>query len=208
MPEGEDNNASSGPDLDGFMEQLQGLLSRNDNDWSAVAQKLFKENYELREDRRKLRSEVSTLKGKAVPEGAKVLEGEELTKYQALQALGDPEQVSTQLAELSNLRRDVSINRLASHHGLKEQAVKRLVPADAQIETTGEGKDLQYVLKTGDKAQTVKELLEGEWKDFTPALQPGDNRRRVLGQRGDLDGGSDDMVASFLSTHNKRGGDE
>lgn len=207
MPEGEDNNRGTNEE---FLEQLQGLLQRNNNSWDQVAQQLFKENFALRNDRRTLRDEIKTLKEKTIPDGAKVLSGDEIAKYEALTQLGDPQAVRAQIQELETLRFDSQVRDLAAHHGLKDAAVRRLIPQGAKIVAEGEGDKRQYKLQVGDKASTVQELLEGEWKDFTPALVADAQTTRpgVLGQRGDLKTGKQDMVASYLAAQNKRPGSE
>lgn len=205
-PKGGSEDAGKSPTPTPANDQLQGLLARHNNDWAAVAGQLFRDNYELRESRRQARAELQEAR-KKVPEGAAVLTGDELKSWEAYKALGEPDKVSGQLAELSTLRRDAQVAELASAHKLKASAVKRLLTADAQITVTGEGDKREFTIKVGDKESSVKDLLEGDWKEFEPALREspaGSGGRKVLGQAGvEAGGDATDIVGSYINAQNQ-----
>lgn len=198
MPSAEDSKDHK----ESVEEQLKGLLAKHNNDWAAVAGQLFKDNYDLREQRRNLRTELKTAQ-EQVPEGAVVLSGSDLETYEAWKALGDsPAKVAESLGELTSLRRDSQVSQLAAAHKLKPAAVKKLLAADAEIVVKGEGDKRQFAVKHGGKETSVDDLLKGDWKDFVPALK--DAPVRYMGQAGVEDaGGGDDIVGAFINAHNK-----
>ena len=70
-------------DKDKEIQNLQGLLTRHNNDASALAAHLLSENAQLRGERRDLRKEVTTLTAKVPGDGTLVLSGDDVKAWQA-----------------------------------------------------------------------------------------------------------------------------
>lgn len=136
--------------LTGFISDLKGLLSTAKDGASAVAtfnDSLIKDNYNLRESRRQLKTELEN--AKKLPDGSRIIAGDDAKEFDAFRKLGvKPEQVSTILVDYDNLRVGQQSRDAADALGWKPSVLKKL------IETMG----LEVTLKE----ETVEEDVNGK----------------------------------------------
>lgn len=146
---------------------------------------LERENYRYREQKRDLTTEMTTLKGKQVPEGAVVLTGADVTAYEAYAALGKPDEVKARLterdtlaAEVAATKREKSLAEVAEAAGWNPAPLKR-IGADREYElrdATADGKAVKVpYIKDGDTFKPLAEYAASEWSDVLPALQASGN---------------------------------
>ena len=161
---------------DKVLAAFERLLERAKGDGVALAQRLYRENYEYRDELRRT-------KEKAPPEGALILTGDAATLHQQYAALGRrPDEVAAALAELDTLRaqaRDRARNDLVSEAaeaaGFKAPVLARLAPADLEIAVKTEqwnGKPVKVAYVTaGGKETPLADYAAAAWPDFLPALK-------------------------------------
>jgi hypothetical protein len=157
-------------------QQLQGLLQRHNNDAMAVIATLLSENHGLRDERR-------TLRGQLPAQGAVVLSGEDVTRWQAYQQLGAVDALAQQLqaaqttqTELAGLKRGAQLRQIAEVAGYKESVLGKLPGVDKLAfevrEAQKDGKSEQTVVVKDGAAETpIAQYAETHWSDFLPALQ-------------------------------------
>jgi hypothetical protein len=156
------------------------VLDQYGRDGIKIAEKLAEvltDNSQLREQRRSLREEVTTLKAKVAPDGARVLTAEEAKAYDAYAALGKPEDVKKALeanseatAKLAKLERSERLRAAAEAAGYKPSVLERLA-SDLTIEVRPVKDSAPLVVVVADGQETaLADYAEKEWKDFLPSL--------------------------------------
>jgi hypothetical protein len=160
------------------------VLQQYGNDAIRMADRvaeLERDNYQLREQRRTLREEVTGLKGRQTPEGAVVLTGDDAKAWQAFSSLGKPDEVQAKLTERDTLAAEVAaakkaetLRQVAEASGLNFAPLKR-VGADHEYElrdaTDADGKAVKVAyIKVGDAFKPLAEHVDTEWADIKPAL--------------------------------------
>jgi hypothetical protein len=138
---------------------------------------LLADNSQLREQRRSLRQEVTDLKSKAAPEGARILTAEEAPVWDAYKALGKPDALKTALdtkgtaeQELSALKREKAIAKAAEAAGFKASVLTTLAgDLDIQVRPVKDGSPLVIVVKDGAET-ALADYAQANWADFLPAL--------------------------------------
>lgn len=161
------------------------VLERYGRDALKLAEKLAEvqsENYTLREQRRTLKQELSEAKGKAAPDGARVLTADEAAAYDAYSALGKPEEIigaisdrDTARAELTSLRRGEAFRAAAEAHGYRPGALAKLPSLREQSITvedvTIDGKAAKRAYVTVDGKKTaLPDYIQEHDSEFLPAL--------------------------------------
>jgi hypothetical protein len=153
---------------------FQNLLQRNQGDAMAMANRLYDENYQLRQRNREL-------SGRVPAEGTVVLSGEQATAWQAYQQLGSAQELQQRLdaaqtatAELTTLRRSAQLSEVAQIAGYKPSVLTQLAGDREfeirEVETDGTKVKAAYV-KDGEQLRPVAEYAQAAWADFMPALQ-------------------------------------
>jgi hypothetical protein len=175
--DGEGNGGGGKPNASALLGQYNGDAVR-------MAEKLAEvlgDNATLRDQRRGLREEVTTLKAKQTPEGARVLTGEEATAYDAYAALGKPADLTKRLSDadaatqrLTGLERDATLRDVAQAAGYKFAVLKQL-GGDREYElrdaTDAQGKPVKVAhIKDGDTYKPLGDFAQSAWGDFLPAL--------------------------------------
>lgn len=160
------------PSDDRIAEGLQRLADRHGDGLSMV---LYRDNYQLREELRTVRSQLPA-------EGGAVLSREEAERWRAYQALGAPSDLQTAVearttaeAKLKELERDGTLRDVAAALKWRFRVLK-----DRDAAAGG----LTYTIATADdgtKTITVKDAAGAEspladyakkhWEDYLPALQ-------------------------------------
>jgi len=138
---------------------------------------LLTDNSQLREQRRSLRQEVTELKTKAAPEGARVLAADEAPLWDAYKALGKPADIKTALDtkgaaehELSVLKREKQIARAADAAGFKASVLTTLAgDLDIQVRPVKDGAPLVVVVANGEET-ALTDYAKDNWPDFLIAL--------------------------------------
>lgn len=209
---------------DGDRDQaFQRLLDRKNSDGISLARELFTENYNYRRNNEELKRQVGDLQGKAAPEGAVMLTGDNAKAWIAYQALGKPEEVKQGLDERTQLQGKVSAQeREALIRGVAEAAgYKPAVLANLDRVAKAEGKTLGFELrdttvdgkvvkvpyvKDGDNASPLTDYAVTNWADFMPALSvQGTQQQQPAGTRFPLQHaatgtqGGQDFVDKFLT---------
>jgi hypothetical protein len=138
---------------------------------------LLTDNSQLREQRRTLRQEITDLKSKVAPEGARILAADEAPLWDAYTALGTPDALKQSIdangeatAKLARLERSEQLRKAADASGYKAGVLERLA-GDLPIELREiEGKPVAFVKDdTGERLLT--EHATTAWADFLPALR-------------------------------------
>lgn len=126
---------------------------------------LERENYRYREQKRDLTAENTALKATQTPEGAVVLTGDAVKAYEALAALGKPEEVKAALAERDTLKGEVTTVR----RNETLRAVAEAEGADLAILRLA-GANLDYVVKDVTEGDTARKraFVKGEGNSETP----------------------------------------
>jgi hypothetical protein len=157
------------------------VLDQYGRDGIKIAEKLAEvltDNSQLREQRRSLREEVTTLKAKVAPDGARVLTAEEAKAYDAYAALGKPEDVKKALeanseatAKLAKLEKAERLRAAAEAAGYKPSVLERLA-SDLTIEVRPVKDSAPLVVVVADGQETaLADYAKQNWGDFLPALE-------------------------------------
>jgi hypothetical protein len=148
---------------------LQRLLEKHNGSWEKVAETLYGENYQTRERRRQVESELAELKGK-VPDGdSVVISADDNKLLQQLKEFGEPEQIKAQLdsAQKAISERDELVRRETVRamlpQGFHSDAVLELLPSDATLEKDGD----EIVVRKGDEKQPLE-----QWADSMQQQKP------------------------------------
>jgi hypothetical protein len=168
--------AGEGSQADKVLQAFERLLERSKGDGVALAQQLYRENFEYRDELRRF-------KEKAPPEGALVLTGEAATLHQQYAALGRrPDEVAQALAELDTLRTQAQqrarldlVTQAATAAELEAAVLAKLAPADLEIvvkdeQKAGKPAKAAYVVAEG-KETPLLAYAEKAWPEFMPALR-------------------------------------
>ncbi|HEU4327373.1 MAG TPA: hypothetical protein VFS21_29820 [Roseiflexaceae bacterium] len=153
---------------------FQNLLARNNNDGIRLAEQLYRENHDLREQRR-------TLQGQVPAQGAVVLTGDDATAWQGYRQLGDLTAVQTAIqerataqGELAKLQRSVTLRDVADLAGYDREVLTTIggeltyIIKDEQVE--GKATKQVYV-KDGDQETAITKYAEQKWQKFMPSLK-------------------------------------
>lgn len=159
--------------ITGLVTELKGLLSTAKDGASAVAtfnESLIKDNYNLRESRRQLKSDLDA--AKKLPDGARILQKDEAAEYDKYKALGfKPEDLSTIVVDYDSLRIGQVARDASDALDWKLPVLKKL------IESQGldiEMKDVDVEEEVDGKKQKVKKSM--------PYVTTDDNKSVALGE--------------------------
>ncbi|WP_422929029.1 hypothetical protein [Singulisphaera sp. PoT] len=176
------------PDL---AKTVQDLITKHGDENKAM-KILLKENHQLR-------AKNSKLKGNTVPEGAKVLQGDDAKAWDAYVALGLPDALKTSLEdgtkalnELGGLRKAELHRTVAESLGFKEAVLTTLIEKDQlQLEVkeeTDKGKTVKVAYAKGvdpkapEALTKLSDYAQSKWSDFLPSLKAETSPARpVLG---------------------------
>lgn len=162
--------------------QIEGLIASH-GDAKAALRTLYTENYDLREDRRKLREAVE---GKQdVPKDGLVLDAAQAAAWKQYQDLGKPEDVKQSLQAKADLEGKVKANerkelaaKVATASGYRPEVLQKLPGTEALIysvktETVdGQEAEVAYVqTEQGATPQKLTDYAAANWKEFLPALE-------------------------------------
>ena len=183
-PQGGDGGGAPAPSVDPN-EGFKALLSKTNNDALALAEKLYAENY-------KLRQKASALKSSVPDEGSLVLKGDDAKDWQKYREFGKPAEVKASLesgrlaqSKLEGIGRAETYRRAAKTLGVNEAvfALKAEHDGLAVEFVEGKGKDgkavIQAVVKgEGDSTTPLNEYVDTHWSDLKPALGGPDSREK------------------------------
>jgi hypothetical protein len=176
--EGGGSGGGSGGDDANVTGSFQRRLERFNNDAMLMANDLYRENFRERESNRRLREQVTELQGRIPAEGAHVLTGDDVARWQAYTQLGQPTELQqridagqTAITERDNLRRETTIRQAADAAGYKPSVLARLA-ADVQLSVReADGKQEAVVTVEGQQPVPLTDYAQQHWADFLPALQ-------------------------------------
>lgn len=185
--EGEGGQPGGSGDPGKVLESFQNKLNAYNNDAMKMAQQLFSDNYQLREDKRKLKAKVTDLEGKQTAADAVVLSADEAKTWAAIKELNlSADDIKQRLrssteaaAELAALKRKDVIREAAETEGYKATVLGTLVNGETPItfeDVEKDGKKRKTAFVTvkengADKKLPLSEYLEANKKDFLPALR-------------------------------------
>lgn len=178
---------TGGNDLSKVLESFNALLAKANNDASGLAQRLFTENHDLREDKRKLKTKLDEANGKVPADGSVILTGADAQAWNAIKELNlPPDQIKAKLqsseaatGELAALKRKDLMREVAETEGYKANVLSTLLPADQgleikEVEDNGKKRKVAYVKVNENgavKEVALSEFIESNHKDFLPALK-------------------------------------
>lgn len=130
------------------IEKLKNLIEKSGGEFKA-AEKLYTENYELRQEIRKFKESL-----------------------QGFEAVGTVDAIKALQTENATLKRDGSLREVAEVAGVKVSVLRNLDKGAAQYEiVTGEnGKTV--IVREGETQTPFDDYAKREWGDFLPALYP------------------------------------
>jgi hypothetical protein len=172
------------------LESFKSLVKKEGSDTDA-AMKLFSENFEYRNDIRKLKAKI---------EGAKTLSDENHAEYIALKAIltesghEKPEDLQASITdfktaktELEELKHEKALNEVAEVAGFNPKVLNQLAKGkDLQVKTRTKdnGVTEKYaVIKDGETEKNLSEYAKNEWSDFIPSLQVAETQTETQGRR-------------------------
>jgi hypothetical protein len=152
-----------------------------------AARAMWAELYNVRKQKRDLREQLDQFE-KRTPAGSLILLGNDVTAWNALKALGTPDEIKTKLGELAQLKtQEAQRARLevrkeaAKSLGFHPLALDdRLTVSGLDVElrdeqqADGQTKKVAYVRKNGDASATwepLKQVAERDWKAHLSALR-------------------------------------
>jgi hypothetical protein len=183
----------SKPDIPDASADLKARLAQAEGSAMVVAQQLANDNYALRVSERNKTDEIDRLKvqladaKKLVPvDGAKVLTTDEAKVFDALVALGKPEEIKAKLDKLPELESKVEsheksklLSRAAQTEGYVETVFAPLANnlefEFKTVEANGQKKESAFVKMKVDgteKVTPLAEYMQANHVDFLPALKP------------------------------------
>jgi len=178
---------SGDAEKDNMLNSYRKALTRANEDAGKLAQDLFAENYQLREQKRILKSEVDTLKGSQA-EGSITLTKEQAADWTAYLALGKPKEITTKLENMTAL--EAKQKETEKRDQIKEAAGFAKLNADVLFDLAvlrgfelrvdkvktkdGAGKEIEVaevVVLNADKTTTpIAEYVDKNLASFKPAL--------------------------------------
>ncbi|MBE2224846.1 MAG: hypothetical protein IAF02_25115 [Anaerolineae bacterium] len=154
-------------------QSYQNLLQRQGNDTSAISWLLFNENHQHRQTINSLQSQVQELQGQIPSNGSVVLDGDAASLWASYQALGTPEEISTQRDAYNTLQTDLSLRDAADLHGYKVSVLKTLVSNDGltiEVRDSDNGRSAFVVTPEGEADIALPAYADSHWQDFAPSL--------------------------------------
>lgn len=212
-------------------ESFERLLERHNNDGINLARELFRENYQLREDRRDLNARVEKLQGRLPDEDAVVLAGDDAATWQQYQELGTPEEIGQSLEQAEadrearvRLERETTLRDVADAHGYDYDILSDLageLTFEVREVTDAEADETRRVAfvtprDAGSDGQEARldQYAEAHWQKYLPVLAPNngsdtDGARgagtRYPGQSGGQGaGGGDSIVDKHIERQTER----
>jgi hypothetical protein len=157
---------------DRIAEGLQRLADRYGDGLSMV---LYRDNYQLREELRTVRSQLPA-------EGGVVLSREDAERWRAYQALGAPNELQTAVearttaeAKLKELERDGTLRDVAAAMKWRFRVLKDRDSAAGELTYTivvaDDGTKTITVKDAGGTESSLADYAKKHWEDYLPALQ-------------------------------------
>jgi hypothetical protein len=182
-----DDAAGGGADLSKIFEAFNGRLEKHNNNALELAQQLFRDNYSLREEKRKLSSKITDLEGKVPADGSLVLSGDDVKAWESIKALNlSADDIKAKLQsssdnerELATLKRTELMRQVAHTEGYKATVLSDILPADAPVEVKDHEKDgekkkrafIKIKENGADRELLLSDYIEGNKADYLPALR-------------------------------------
>jgi hypothetical protein len=183
---------------------FQSRLTKMNGDAMAFATQLFDENFQLREAKRQLGEQLTTLQGKLPAEGAVILTGDDAKAYEAYKALGTPKELKDRIDAYPALEdenkglklrdtlrevADVGIGGSKLKFKILEDRVKA-AGGNLQFIVKEEGRDKRKVayVKDGDKETPLEQYAEKNWADYMPSLKAEQAKRTGSANGGEGNG--------------------
>ena len=169
-------------------EAVKAIVSKAGEPIQAV-EMLLKDNFSAREKNRTLREELDTAKKENdsfkqrqfVEEGQTLLAGDDAKAWGVFKEHGGLEAFQNVTNELTSLKREQHIGKIASAMGWNAKVLSR-IGGDLDYEIKTEGDKLQVLVKDGDNATPLSDYAAREWKDFAASLNLGTTGRTVITQ--------------------------
>lgn len=176
-----------GPEGKALHPGLQNLLEKQGGDAMKLAIQLHGENFQIREDRRKLREELRD----KVPPGAVVLKGDDVAAWNLYKQLGKPEELKSLQAKaeeatkkLALHERNAHLDSVAEAAGVKTSVLKTLAGSLAfEVKEGPDGKKAVLVKDGDGEAVEFTKVVDSKWADFKSALYP-ERKRNPAGPVG------------------------
>jgi hypothetical protein len=162
---------------------VQALITRLGNA-DAAAQELWRDNYQLREQRRTSRAELADVKAKLPPDGAVILTKEQAADWDAYQKLGKPTDVEKTITDgkaaaegLVKRDRADALGKAAKDLGYNPEVFTQLADMNkltltSNEVTMGDGKKQTVYTATpaGGQPMEMTQYASANWGIFMPSL--------------------------------------
>lgn len=137
------------------------------------------ENFNYREQRRDLRTQLDAAQAKVPAEGTMVLSAEDAKLFASLQEIGKLDEISNRLKKATELERSAAVSRHAQLAGYHPSVLGQLLPADAQLvvkreQVDGKEMEVPYLTVEGKDVQ-LQSHMQTNFAAFMPALQQVNN---------------------------------
>lgn len=201
-PYGDDDDEDDGPNKN----NLQSLISRAGNA-EAAANELWRDNYQLRQQRRDLRKERDDLKAKLPADGTLVLTKEQAAEWEAYQKLGKPTDIEKAVTEGKTAAEQVAkqaradqVAKAAKDVGFNPEVLTQLTElhgltiTSQTIKVGDKDQTAHYITPQGGQPMELTQYATANWGAFMPSLQvqqqqqqqgqPGQQQQQQQGQPG------------------------
>lgn len=185
------------------LEGFKNLLDRYDKDSTALAQKLYDENYNYRQKNKALIAEVDALKEQAIGEDQVAISSSDASALNEYRELGTPEEIKTSLVTLSekeerltSLQREAKLAKVSTDYGFNPKVLATLTNGN-EIVIAEDGK------ATIEDVE-LRAYAEANWPDFMSSLvaEPVGTRfpeqTGVSGKNKTKDEETQELVDSYL----------
>lgn len=193
---------------------LATLIQRAGNAENA-ANELWRDNYQLRAQRRDLRAEVKALKEKQPAEGTVVLTKEQAAEWEAYQKLGKPADIEKSITEGKTAQEAVAkqarvdaVAKAAKDVGFNPEVLTQLTEmhkltlSSQTVKVNDKDQVVHYVTPEGGQPTELKQYATANWPSFMPSLQVQQNQ----GQQQQQNQGQDQGGQPWLNQGGAAGG--
>lgn len=165
----------------------------------AAANELWRDNYQLREQRRKLRDEVAELKAKQPVDGSLVLTKEQAAEWEAYLKLGKPAEIEKAVTDgkaaaeaVAKQERANLVTKAAKDLNYNPEVLTQLTEmrglalTSQTVKVNGADQTVHYVTEPNGQPLELSQYAATHWAAFLPSLQVAGQGQQ--GQQGQAQG--------------------
>lgn len=149
--------------------EVERRIAESGGDGSAVCRQLIEDHQRAAAEAETLRSSLAS--AAEVPDGAVVLTGDDLARWNALKAAGiTPDDVASLRTDSARLRRKEALRVAADLEGVDPDIAEVILPRDAVIAVRGEGRDQSVVIEVDGSPVPLADHLRDAYPAFAPVI--------------------------------------